>query len=396
MANAFGTITLMGSGELTEHMSRAHRLVLARVQGAPNAVFLDTPAGFETNVDEISARAQEYFSRHLGVPLQIASFKHRERAEAGEIAAALGILHHANFIFAGPGSPSYALRHWKGSAVWDAVCDRFANGAHLVFASAAALTTGRWTLPVYEIFKVGADPYWLDGLDLCSSIGLNLAVVPHWNNSEGQGFDSRYCFMGAARMEELMRHLYKDTAILGIDEYTACTLDPIAQTGTVIGAGVVTVRSNGQGKVYPSDTTFSFEQLRAETANLPTENSVSNSIEMRQIASAPGEAERYLSHLVQALPVAQTPDEKITLVEQAHSVLHELSRQSPGSPASSLDKLTESLLDLVIDTRAKLRQAGQYALADEMRERLAAVGVALVDDGDLTTWHQVSEYRAGA
>ena len=42
---------------------------------------------------------------------------------------------------------------------------RGSTGA-LVFASAAALTLGRLTVPVYEIYKVGATPTWAEGLDL--------------------------------------------------------------------------------------------------------------------------------------------------------------------------------------------------------------------------------------
>jgi len=54
-----------------------------------------------------------------------------------------------------------------------------------VAASAAALTIGRFTLPVYEIYKVGQDIHWVDGLDILSQFGLHLVVVPHWNNAEG-------------------------------------------------------------------------------------------------------------------------------------------------------------------------------------------------------------------
>ncbi len=55
----------------------------------------------------------------------------------------------------------------------------------MVFASAAALTLGRWTVPVYEIYKVGEDPHWLEGLDLLSQTGIDGAVIPHFDNAEG-------------------------------------------------------------------------------------------------------------------------------------------------------------------------------------------------------------------
>ena len=53
-------------------------------------------------------------------------------------------------------------------------------------ASAAALTLGAVTIPVYEIYKVGEEPRWLEGLDLLGpATGLRAAVVPHYDNAEG-------------------------------------------------------------------------------------------------------------------------------------------------------------------------------------------------------------------
>ena len=40
-------------------------------------------------------------------------------------------------------------------------------------------------LPVYEIFKAGSDLYWADGLNVLGAFGLELAIVPHWNNTDG-------------------------------------------------------------------------------------------------------------------------------------------------------------------------------------------------------------------
>jgi hypothetical protein len=67
----------------------------------------------------------------------------------------------------------------------------------LAFASAASIAVGRYALPVYEIYKVGADLHWVDGLDLFRVFGWELAIVPHWNNREGgDDLDTSRCFMG--------------------------------------------------------------------------------------------------------------------------------------------------------------------------------------------------------
>ncbi len=47
------------------------------------------------------------------------------------------------------------------------------------------------------------------------------------------------------------------------------------------------------------------------------------------------------------------------------------------------------LIDLLIETRASLRTAKEYALADHLRDRLLELGVALEDGPDGTTWRRV-------
>ena len=48
--------------------------------------------------------------------------------------------------------------------------------------------------------------------------------------------------------------------------------------------------------------------------------------------------------------------------------------------------LDEALIQLLLDTRAKLRQAKQWGLADEIRDQLAALGVVVEDRPDGATW----------
>ncbi|HEX5369185.1 MAG TPA: hypothetical protein VFY10_07195, partial [Dehalococcoidia bacterium] len=175
-----GRITLIGAGELMSAMSSLHRAALRRIGQPPRPVFLDTTAGFETNVDAIVEKAVEYYDHHLQVPLKVARYRHRDTMGSSETAAAVAAIRDANLIFAGPGSPTYAIRQWRESPVWDAVEAQFDAGADLLFASAASITLGRHALPVYEVYKAGEDPYWQDGLDVLSRFGLNLAIVPHF------------------------------------------------------------------------------------------------------------------------------------------------------------------------------------------------------------------------
>ncbi len=76
----------------------------------------------------------------------------------------------------------------------------------------------------------------------------------------------------------------------------------------------------------------------------------------------------------------------------AITVLRELSqllglfRKPPARPELTGDGLTAPLLELLLELRARLRKEKQFALADEVRNRLTALGVVLEDRPDGTRW----------
>ena len=331
-------------------MGKVHRAVMSRIAGPVRAVFLDTPAGFELNADQISSRAVQYFKKRFGVDLAVASFKAAAVVTLVEREDALNKLRQANYIFAGPGSPTYAIRNWQNTPILEAMAQRLATGAHLVFASAAAIAVGRYALPVYEIYKVGEEPHWVDGLDLLGPYGLELAIVSHWNNTEGGTHDTRYCFMGEPRLKLLEERLPDSATILGIDEYTACIVDLGAREGLVMGAGQVTIRHKGCEMYYPPGTVFSLDQLGEQNDSLQT--------------SAPPEA---TEEMVRKLPVAWS--------------------DWPDMPDDGT--MSESpFVDLAVWIRAQLRAARQWALADEIRQRLSELGIILEDGPTETTWRR--------
>jgi cyanophycinase-like exopeptidase len=393
MENQFGTITLMGSGELTDSMTKVHRALLTRAGDPPNAVFLDTPAGFELNIDEITARAVEYFKQHFDVTLEVASFKSRQRATARAVEDVLRKLRRANFIFAGPGSPSYAIRNWRGSAVWDTIVARVMVGAQLVLASAAAIGMGCCSLPVYEIYKAGDEVDWIDGLDLLRLFGLKLAIVPHWNNAEGGTYDTRFCFMGEPRLKLLETRLPFDVVILGIDEHTACTFDLTAQTCTVAGAGQVTMRYAGRETHFPAGSTFPFTKLRAANQEQATPAPEPES------AAAPPPTEllsttRYLEQLVRAMEESGGELEaQRELIDHAHATMHELAQGWRESDSLLPNQDSTALIDLLISTRTRLRASKQFALADEVRDALTDMGIVLEDTPDGTQWKKLGEKK---
>jgi hypothetical protein len=350
-----GTLTLIGSGEMSRSMGRVHRSVMARIPEPVRPVFLDTPAGFELNADDISARAVAYFGQRLDADLEVASFKSAAKATKQEIDRVLTKLRGANYIFAGPGSPTYVVKNWRDTVVFEAITRRFAAGAHLVLASSAAIAVGRYALPVYEIFKVGEPPYWAKGLDLLGPFGLDLAIIPHWNNGEGGTYDTRFCFVGAPRFAVLETLLPETTTILGIDEYTACILDPFNDEARVAGAGQVTIRKGEESSTYPDDARFPLSELRrgAESGDEMAQTPI--------CASRPALA----TGLYYNLP----PDWDKGSGSRDHGV-----------------SVADPFIQLLIDLRAQLREMENWELADEMRERLQDMGVALEDGPEQTTW----------
>lgn len=193
-------------------------------------------------------------------------------ADPVETERGLRRLADADYIFAGPGSPTYALRQWSGTTVATLLADKLRTGGIVVFASAAALTLGKATVPVYEIYKVGEDVRRLDGLDLLSVIGINAAVIPHYDNAEGANHDTRFCYLGEARLVMFESMLDDDTFVLGVDEHTGLVIDLDAQIATVVGNGTVTVRLRGQSHVFETGATLSLEYLRnpwAQNADAP-------------------------------------------------------------------------------------------------------------------------------
>jgi cysteinyl-tRNA synthetase len=75
----------------------------------------------------------------------------------------------------------------------------------------------------------------------------------------------------------------------------------------------------------------------------------------------------------------------VALLKELTQVLG-LFRQPVAGPAADQDRLTAPLLDLLVQLRTQLRKEKNFRLADEIRTRLAAVGVALEDRPDGTGW----------
>jgi cyanophycinase-like exopeptidase len=254
-------LVIMGSGETSPTMVKTHREVFARIGGAARAVLLDTPFGFQENADDIAARALDYFERSVGRSVEVASFRRADGMDPLQRESTLAQISQAGWVFAGPGSPTYTLRQWAGTEIPSLLAEKLQRGGVVNFASAAALTLGAVTVPVYEIYKVGADVKWAPGLDLLGPLGLPVAVIPHYDNAEGGNHDTRFCYLGERRLRMLEAQLPSSAFVLGVDEHTGCVFDLDAGTAAVVGLGQVTVRRHGVSTTVASGSTFPISAL---------------------------------------------------------------------------------------------------------------------------------------
>ena len=254
-----GPVALFGSGETTPSGRRIFEQLFRALPQAPEVAILETPAGFELNSPEVASRIGDFLQARLQnyrPRITIVPARKRGTQFSPDDPEVISPLLTADLIFMGPGSPTYAIRQLQDSLAWGYLQARYRLGAGLALASAAAIAIGAQALPVYEIYKVGEDIHWNEGLDFFGPYGLSLVFVPHWNNNDGgESLDTSRCFMGLARFEPLLDMLPPEKTVVGIDEQTGLLVDLAAGECQVVGVGGVTVlRKSGEEKFYDGET----------------------------------------------------------------------------------------------------------------------------------------------
>jgi hypothetical protein len=420
-------LAIMGSGETTPTMVKVHRQLFESLgRGRVPAVLLDTPYGFQANARDISARAVSYFRESVHRQVEIASLGPAEQPGSVAFEAVLARISEARWVFAGPGSPTYALRQWRPTIVPRLLADKLLYGGCIVFSSAAALTLGRWAVPVYEIYKVGADPVWAEGLDLLTPLGLTVAVIPHFDNAEGGSHDTRYCYLGEERLRVMEAQLPPEGWVLGVDEHTACIFDFDAGTATVMGLGTVTVRRHGRSATVPAGKTLAIDELaQLEPAVEASSPEVGGSIatvvpagRARESKTAPGtvarspllEEVRRLSTAFDVALAARDADAATAAALELEETLHSWSAdtfqsdevdQARGALRRMVVRLGELAapglreprevlapwVEPLLAERAEARRSSRFADGDRIRERLDALGVEVRDTPAGTEWH---------
>ena len=429
-------LAIIGSGETSPTMVTAHRELIARLGlTSPQAIVLATPYAFQENAADVSARTQHYFADSVGLQVRVAAgtspnadsamapplIPPDEEDEARQAAA----IRAADWVFAGPGSPSYALAHWQAGPVAAGLRDRVLAGDGLtVLASAAAATAGRFTLPVYEIYKAGGAPRWLDGLDLLGPFGLTVALIPHYDNAEGGRYDTRHCYLGERRLAVMERNLPAAAAVLGVDEHTAVLIDLRTSDVEIRGRGGMTVRRSGHSVVLPTGTRLPITELRelvqgirraagggdapevtdpagpgggdgaaaGDGEMLPLPEIMAAAEQRFEAAAGTRDADAMVGVILEletAIGQWEADMDEDQGTEQARALLRRLvgrlgraAQDGLTDPRDQLRPAVEPLLEL----RAALRGAGNFAAADAIREALTGAGFDVSDTPEGTRW----------
>jgi len=414
-------LAVMGSGETAPTMVTTHRMLASKLQKPARAVLLDTPYGFQENAPELATKAVEYFQTSINLELEVAGLTEIIGADSLTVERGLQKVADAHYVFAGPGSPTYALRQWSGTPLAGLLNKKLRDGGIVTFASAAALTLGRFTLPVYEIYKVGEDPRWLDGLNILGEIGVNVALIPHYNNAEGGHHDTRFCYMGERRLSMLERELPDNVYVLGVDEHTGMVIDLDTQTVTVVGKGVVTIRVDGESTQIASGETFSVDRLR-DPASATTRNTKQTATSQSK-TSAPAnmavataifdnnlrEATDRLNQVFATALAGSDADgaARATLelddaiagwsgdtlqsdaTDHARAVLRSMITRLAAAAAGGLRDPRDVLgpfVQVLLDLRTQVRSDKRFDLSDIIRDRLAALNVEVRDTPEGAQW----------
>src|SRR5512135_1742883 len=168
-----GNIAFLGSGETSLAGGRIFEQLARQVSGPLRIAVLETPAGFELNSAQVAGKVADFLRVRLGnfhPDVEVIAARKKGSAFSPDDPEICAPLLSANMIFMGPGSPTYAIRQLHGSLAWELIRARHRLGATLVFASAATVAVGAFSLPVYEIYKVGQDVHIVPGLDFFADL----------------------------------------------------------------------------------------------------------------------------------------------------------------------------------------------------------------------------------
>lgn len=235
-------LILFGSGEIAPTSVEIYRQAFLQFGKRDiKIVLVTTPAGFQPNVEMVYGEIRDFLLSALpdfNLTIELCLANTTTLANDPAIA---NQVKDADVIFLGPGSPTYSVKQLRSTLLLTNIIEQVKNGSTLILASAATISFSHHALPVYEIYKVGEDLHWIDGLSIYHEIWQDVTIIPHFNNREGGvGLDTSYCYVGKDRATKLLAMLPPATNVIGIDEHTALVIDLTTNDQAVKGKGTLT------------------------------------------------------------------------------------------------------------------------------------------------------------
>jgi hypothetical protein len=194
--------------------------------------------------------------------------------------------------------------------------------------------------------------------------------------------------MGLERFAALRQILPATAVVLGVDEHTACTLDIDSGRGEVRGRGGVTILRGEEILRHGTGEEFPLDELASPAAGVqehavvvggasPLRGSEGAASSAKTFARATAMiAEGDLAAALRLASESVAPD-LAAVLHQAAQALDARSEDGSAPPP---------IIDLLLEARAALRDAQQWALADRLRDGLADLGIEVQDTPDGTIW----------
>ncbi|HEX5936615.1 MAG TPA: Type 1 glutamine amidotransferase-like domain-containing protein, partial [Actinomycetota bacterium] len=204
MTTPRGPIALLGSGEFEPWTSDLDRMLLEHASSGTGAVaIVPTASALEgRRFDDWARQGLEHYAR-LGVPARVVDLRGRDDADRLDL---IEQLEETSLIFFSGGNPAFLARTLAGTAFWDAVVERVAEGAAFAGCSAGACIAGAFAPE--SMTDAVWEERWLPGLELVPDVW----VLPHFDALDRYRSDLRSYFLSRV----------PDAGwALGVDERTA-------------------------------------------------------------------------------------------------------------------------------------------------------------------------------
>jgi hypothetical protein len=185
--------------------------------------------------------------------------------------------------------------------------------------------------------------------------------------------------MGMERFSRLQALLPASAVVLGVDEHTAISLDLAEGQAVVRGKSGVSVLRAAESQRFHSEERFPMDVLRSV--------SVTGSRDAPAAEAAPPASDS-VGRAAALIGAGDLPGGLRLAAEGAPPALAVLLLQaaSHAEAAPPDDAAPDRVLEILIELRASLRERGEWALADGLRDRLLAVGFELRDTPQGTVW----------